>query len=245
MESRGRGRGWVAGLLLAGVLAGLPAWGQVGGEGGWRLSLEANTDFPLSVGGRLAAEIPGRLRLSTSLGYLPPLYLRSINALAEEVGAYDENISTLIDRWLSRSLVWRTHLGWRPFAGAGFYVEGGYGLVVLGGGVSAEEVLLSLTGISPPVGETVLERSYDVRTTLHMASVELGWQWQLAERWLVRTGVGGVFTLGSNTRVDPQFEPAVPAVTNLFTRLAEDYLDDTYRSYVHLPLVSFSLGYRF
>lgn len=229
-------------LALAVVLGAFAAEAETPG---WQLSVEANTDFPLDVGGRLAAEFPGRVRLSTSLGYLPPPYLRAINSVAVDLGAYDENVGELIERTLERGLVWRTHVGWRPFASAGFYVDAGYGLLALRGDASPEEVLVALTGISPPEGESALDRRYEVHSTLHMVDVELGWRWMAGEHFTARLGLGGAFTFAASTRVEPRFTPTEPVLTDAFTGLAERYLDNTYEKYVHFPTVSLSLGYVF
>jgi hypothetical protein len=241
-----RARAGVGALLVAGLLAGAEAEAAETQQGhGWDITVEANTDFPLSVGGRLGVESPWRLRLSTSLGYLPAAYLRAVNDVAVELDAYDRNQADLIEEALKNSLVWRTHVGWRPFPGAGFYVEGGYGLVALGGETNPETVLVALTGIEPPVGEEVLNREYRVRSVLHMADVELGWRWGLGSGWTARTALGAAFTLDSNSRVEPQFEPSSPLLVNAFSRFAEGYLDDTFEKYVHLPVLSFSIGYAF
>jgi hypothetical protein len=233
-------------LLLVGLLAGAEAAaGEQRERHGWDITVEANTDFPLSLGGRLGVESPWRLRLSTSLGYLPPAYLRLANDVAVGMGAYERRVADLIEDSLKNSLVWRTHVGWRPFPGAGFYVEGGYGMVALGGESNPEEVLVSLTGIDPPGGEEVLNRVYRVRSVLHMLDVELGWRWGLGSGWTARTALGAAFTLDSNSRVEPQFEPSNPLLVTAFSRLAEGYLDRTFEKYVKLPVVSFSIGYAF
>lgn len=233
-------------LLLAGLLVGAEAEAEAKQDGhGWDITVEANTDFPLAVGGRVGVESPWRLRLSTSLGYLPAAYVGVVNDAAVELGAYGRNEADLIEGALKNSLVWRTHVGWRPFPGAGLYLEGGYGLVALGGEVNAEEVLATLTGIEPPVGESVLDREYRVRSVLHMLDVELGWRWGLGSGWTARTALGAAFTLDSNSRVEPQFEPSQPLLVNAFSRLAEGQLDRTFERYVHLPVLSFSLGYAF
>ncbi|HEX8435450.1 hypothetical protein [Archangium sp.] len=233
-------------VLLAGLLAGAEAKAAEMKQGhGWDITVEANTDFPLSVGGRLGVESPWRLRLSTSLGYLPGAYLQAVNEGAIALDAYDRDRADLIKEALKSSLVWRTHVGWRPFPGAGLYVEGGYGLVALGGETNPETVLVALTGINPPAGEEVLNREYRVRSVLHMLDVEVGWRWGLGAGWTARTALGGAFTLDSNSRVEPQFEPSNPLLVTAFSRFAEGYLDDTFEQYVHLPVLSFSIGYAF
>jgi len=241
-----KARAGVGALLLAGLLAGAEAEAAEATQGhGWDITVEANTDFPLSVGGRVGVESPWRLRLSTSLGYLPGMYLQAVNDVAVALDVYDRQRANLIKQSLKNSLVWRTHAGWRPFPGAGLYVEGGYGLVALGGRTNPEDVLAALTGINPPLGESVLDREYRVRSVLHMLDVEVGWRWGLGSGWTARTALGAAFTLDSNTRVEPTFEPEQPLLVNLFTGFAENYLDDTFEKYVHLPVLSFSIGYAF
>src|SRR6266545_1250172 len=51
---------------------------------GWHLSLGAGTDFPVAVGGRVELEAPFRLHLSTSLGFIPGLYVDAINSVVVE-----------------------------------------------------------------------------------------------------------------------------------------------------------------
>jgi len=67
----------------------------------------------------------------------------------------------------------------------------------------------------------------------------------LGAGWTARTALGAAFTLDSNTRVEPQFEPSQPLLVNVFSRLAEGELDRTFERYVHLPVLSFSIGYAF
>jgi len=197
------------------------------------------------VGGRLGIEFPGRVRLSSSVGYVPDAYLSTINAAAEELEVYDERVGDLIEETLEQGVVWRTHVGWRPFKHAGFYVDAGYGLLALTGNTSPEEVLVALTGIEPPEEEGALDRRYDVRSTLHMVDVELGWRWLVGEHLTARVGLGMGVTFSASSTVEPEFEPTQPTRTAVFTGLAESYLDRTYEEYVHFPTLSLSLGYVF
>ena len=241
-----KARAGVGALRVAVLLVGAEAEAAETKQGhGWDITVEANTDFPLAVGGRVGVESPWRLRLSTSLGYMPAAYLQAVNEVAISLDAYDRNRADLIKDALKSSLVWRTHVGWRPFPGAGFYFEGGYGLVALGGETNPETVLVALTGIEPPVGEDVLNREYRVRSVLHMLDAEVGWRWGLGAGWTARTALGAAFTLDSNSRVEPQFQPSNSLLVTAFSRFAEGYLDETFEKYVHVPVLSFSIGYAF
>src|SRR6218665_3658785 len=135
----------------------------------WSATLEANTDFPLSVGGRLGIESPWhRLSLSTSLGYQPSAYVQAINSASVFLGAYDRNEADLIEDTLRGSFVWRTHLGWRPVANAGLYVGGGYGRGGVGGETSPQNPPAAPTPPQTPADESVLGRDYRVRAVLHL-----------------------------------------------------------------------------
>ena len=234
-----------------GALLGLMGAGAAGAQEPpepprWSATLEANTDFPLSVGGRLGIESPWhRLSLSTSLGYQPSAYVQAINSASVFLGAYDRNEADLIEDTLRGSFVWRTHLGWRPVANAGLYVEAGYGRVAFGGNTSAEDVLAALTGVEAPADESVLERDYRVRAVLHLLDVEVGWRWRLGEHWTARTALGAAVTLDAQSRVDPHFTPEDAEPVATFSRRAEDVLDRTFERHVRLPVLSFSVGYAF
>ncbi len=151
------------------------------------------------------------LRLSTSLDWLPRPYLRAINNVAVDVGAYDRPTADLIESGLQSVGVWRTHVGWRPFAGSGFYVDVGYGLLALGGETRPEDVLVALIGIDPPGDGGELGRHYTVGSLLHLADVELGWQWTVRERWTARAVLSGAFTFNSAPRWSPTTSPACPS----------------------------------
>ncbi|MBK8481943.1 MAG: hypothetical protein IPL40_12335 [Proteobacteria bacterium] len=203
----------------------------------------AGSDFPASLGGQLALEGPGRLRATVSLGCLPRPYVDAINALLVGVKAYDRPTADLIAQSLGSSLIWRTHLGWRPFRKAGFYLEGGYGLVALGGGATAAELVAGLTGQPAPQEAAAGGQSFSVSSRLHMLDVEFGWSWRLGPRWRLRAAVGGAFTVASRTRIEARFKPRAPRAVEAFAAYGEAYLDDIYTSYVFTPVVGASVGY--
>lgn len=221
-------------LLLATLV--LPAAASARPEE--HLRLEGATTFPIAIGPRMVAELPGRIRLATSVGWLPPFYVDAINDVAMAFGGYDEDTARVIRDSLDSSLVWRTDLGWRPFGG--FYFEAGYGLVTLGGGTSEATVLALLFGREPPEDAG---RRYDVESTLHMLDVEIGWEWWIVDRVSIRAGLGGAFTLDANSSVEPTF-PAPEVITKPFTRRAEHELDDILERYVQIPTASFAVGVR-
>ena len=206
------------------------------------VSIGPATDVPLDVGVRLSIEGPRRVRLSTSVGILPDPYLDIINAAAVEAGAYDEETAKIVERSLRSSLVWRTHVGWRAWRG--LYVGAGYGLVGLGGSVAGEDLFTVATGTPPPAGEIGGNRKYSVKSMIHMADVEVGWEWRIRS-FAVRSAVGFAYTFDARTEVEPEYRPLFPQVVERYEREMEAYLDSIYESYVHSPVLTISAGWTF
>ncbi len=210
------------------------------------LDIEAVTDIPISLGVNLALELPGGWRASSGVGVLPAGYVSLINAVVESIpDTYDEATGDLIEETLQQSLVWRTHVGWQ--SAWGIYFDAGYGLITLGGGTSTEAVLAALTGIdAPSTGGSTSD--YDIASTLHMIDLEVGWKRVYQDRWTVRAALGFTGTLAASSTVKATFVPDRPAGQRLvaeFEDFVEDYLVDTYTSYVFSPVVTVAFGYRF
>jgi len=214
---------------------------------GYQLRLEVGTDFPVALGARVSAEFPLRLRVGSSLGALVGPYVDSINGVVVALGGYPQSTADLISDALQNSLVWRLQVGWRPFASLGFYVDLGYGLATLGGGATGDQILAAALGQSAPANSG--GRDYDIVSTIHLVMVEIGWQWSLwHDRISLRAAVGGAFTVAASTTITPQFSTTSALEGRLveaFTTFGEDYLDDTYTTYVHTPVISVAAGYRF
>ncbi len=230
-------------LSLATLLA-LPARAQ--SPSPWHLQLEALTDVPLDVGGRVVVEGPLRLRLSTSLGVLPGPYVDIINDFAVALGGYNQQTAALIQSSLSSSLVWRTHLGWRPFPRAGFVFDVGYGLVALGGGVNAADAIAAVLGKNATTAAPTAA-DYNVASTLQMIDADLGWEWTLfGDRLVIEAGLGFSATLGASTSATPTTTTAHgQQARDDFGDAAAHYLDGLYTSYVYTPVATVAAGYRF
>lgn len=230
------GLGWVRSAQANTLTASTPPW---------HIAVAVGTDFPIGVGGRVDMEGPWRLRASVSLGALPGPYVSAINGFLVGVNAFGDSTAELIKQTLSSSLVLRTHLGWRPFARRGFYVDGGYALVTLGGSASSAELIAGVTGRPAPERDGRHQYTLSATSTLHMLDLEFGWCWPLWRRLQLRTAVGGAFTVRASTRITPDYTPKTPQLTAAFTEYGESYLDDIFTSYVFTPVVSLSLGYAF
>lgn len=219
-------------------------------DGPYHLELRAQTDVPLAIGARIAAELPYRIQLSTALGGLPGGYVDVINAVVVAANGYDDATAEVIEGALSSSLVWRTHVGWRPLKRRGWYFEAGYGLVTLGGGLTGEDVLVIATGGEAPPrpagAREVLD--YDVRSTLHMLDAEVGWRWLVwHDRIVLSAALGFAGTVAAKTVIEPRSPSRLTDTAALEAVAAEGeaYLDGIYTKYVMLPAVTVGVGWRF
>lgn len=227
------------GLLLAALLLPASATAQV------HLDIEAGTEFPVAIGADLSLELPFGIRASTGLGFVPKAYVSVVNDVVTSLpNAYDESTATLIEETLQRSLSWRTHVGYSILLG--LYVDVGYRFLGLGGGTGAAEILEAATGLTLPAG--VGDRfTYSVNSSLHMIDAEIGWAAVFHDALTVRVSIGVAATVAASTTVQQDFEVQLAAAQKAvdeFERFSEEYLVDTYTSYVHAPVVTIALGYR-
>lgn len=227
-------------VLFLFLLTAAPASAEV------HLDVEALTDFPLDVGARVAVELPYRLRLSTSLGFMPQPYSNTINSFLVDLNVYDAQVGTLITTALSHSFVWRTHLGWRPFASLGLYIDAGYGLVSLGGGLSSQDAVQAGTTARAQASATSSSNELNINSTLHMIDVEIGYGFVFWRHFVVRVALGGAFTVGASTSItSTRAATQNSRAFQTFAAAAADYLNGTYKSYVFSPVATLALGYRF
>ena len=210
-----------------------------------RVDLGVVTEFPLHVGAEVAVEGPYRLRARTALGVLPGPYLDAINGVLVGLEAYDDATARIISATLASSLVWRTHLGWRPLPRRGFYFEAGYGLVTLGGNLTSQELLLAVTGRAPAEPRSDQPIAFSATATLHMIDLVAGWEWPLLrEHLVVRASVGLAGTVASRTTLAPDFTPRRPTAVAQLAAAGQAYLDDIFTSYVWMPTLSIGLSWR-
>jgi hypothetical protein len=204
------------------------------------------TEFPISMGGYLGAELPGRLLLQVGAGVMPGAYSGAINGVLTSVGAYDGTVGTFIQNALSNAFVLRLSGGWRPFADHGFEILAGYTLMTLGGSTTEGDVIyavLTEAGASQRVtagsGATI-----PLSATLHNVHVTLGWRWLLADDHLViRASLSYLQCLAADVGVSlpSQGQAMETAVNQQLNALVAPY----FTQYVKTPLVGLSAGYRF
>ena len=207
--------------------------------------VEIGTELPVALGLTASATWSNGFRLSSGIGYLPKTYVELINEVVQQFpNSYDAATGDLIEETLQSSLIWRTHLGWQWRSG--FYLDGGYGLVTLGGGTSTESLIAGLTEYEAD-GFSASDNQYSVRSVLHMANFELGWKSLIDDRWTLRTALGVAVTFAASSTVESKTEPNTRfrrQVVEGFESHSERYLVDTYEEYVITPVFTLALGYR-
>ncbi len=229
---------WVLAALVAGAA---PARA----DDGWQFSVEAQTDLMSLVGGTLALESPGRIILAQTLGWWPTGYLATSMNAAVGLGILDRPDADLIEAVVDDSLVWRSQMGWRPFAGRGFYVLGGWTLLTLGGTSTPARVLEALTGVAVPAEIDAANLPFEIKNRIAMLDAELGWRWVWWEHLTVRAGLGGSFALTSSTRIEPQFTPSAPGAVTAFGNQVEQAADERIEDSLYLPMARLAIGYVF
>lgn len=217
-------------------------------DGGTHVDATAYTDFPVSVGIRSTIETPQRLRFSASAGAFPGPYLDTIQGIATGAGWYSDALATVIDTALSRAWLMQFQAGWRPIEDRGFTVMGGYMPVFAAGGDASSTDITAAMADDQSDGEE--SDAHHLKSRIHLVTVQLGWEWLLAERLVLRSSVGGAFTVGSQTEATAlstttSDRPGREALQSVGIEALEAYLDNTYQSYVHTATIGVEVGYRF
>jgi hypothetical protein len=210
------------------------------------IDLGVATEFPISMGGYLGAELPGRILLQVGAGVMPSPYTSAVNGVLTGVGAYDANVGNFIQNAISNSFVLRLSGGWRPFTNHGLELLGGYTLMTLGGSAAEGDIVnavLMESGSSQRVaaGSGAM---IPISATLHNVHATIGWRWLMANDHLVlRASLSYMQCVAANVGVTVPGQSAAmeTAVSGAINAAVSPYLT----SYVKTPLVGLSAAYRF
>jgi len=188
---------WAQGLVLGCALWAATARAAPS-DRGVHLVLRAGTNFPLDVGGGLGLEL-GPFQVSAEAGVLPNAYVNAANSALVASNLYDAQTAELLHDALKNSLVLRTHLGWRPFPRAGFFVQAGYGVGFLDASLTAIEVANAAKMTLP--GDVDPQTRAALHTTVQLLDAQVGWRWVVAQRMEIRAALGGAHAFASKSKV--------------------------------------------
>jgi hypothetical protein len=197
---------------------------------GWHLGVAVGADIPvdaLNVG--LVIEAPSGLRLSSSVGVLADVFLGPMAAPDNQAAA------ALVHAALRDAIVWRTHLGIKPWKTRGFYASAGYSLCSFGLTMSTEAAMSALADqmLTVGLGSTPLMH---MTSTLHALDLEAGWEWPIARRFKFRTAISAAMMIASTTHLHIENSPLaslpLPSLDSLITsmeRAGEATIDAAYK----------------
>ena len=221
-----------------------------------KMRVELLTDLPLQFGVGGLLEFDQQWRLASSIGLMPKSYVTLSNQLVMSLpDTYTASTAELIEDTIQNSIVYRVMSGWSPKV-HGFYTHLGYTLATLGGGASTLALIEGVTGeeLDRSAMNTSQHEPVNIEavTTLHMLSLELGWEWPIKEiqvnRWLtLRAALGWSYTVTSSATLTANTASKRTRIQTAFDRLeaaGESYLVDTFDTYVHPPTLSLALGYQ-
>lgn len=209
-----------------------PAWAQ-----NVRVTPEVLTSVPIGVGAGVEAEV-SQFRFGLGLMWVPPGYVELADEVGQAVGGYNDVTSALVRAATENALAVQLRAGVRPIQSASFYVDALYTLLALGGAFSAAD-LAAASGQGDAVG---LAQGWDLSSVVHQVGLEVGYRFVFDEVAL-RVGLGWNFTVAANVDARVVSPVRLPQLTENVEEIGAEYLESTYTSYVHIPVLTVALGW--
>jgi hypothetical protein len=200
----------------------------------------AQTVAPLSVGGRLQAELPGRFRIAGHGGVMPKAYVAALSGLAVAVGAYDAEIGTTVQDSIAPALVVGGSIGVRPAKNAGFVMDVGWQYMDVHTSVDTAVVAGSMLGVD---AAAQAPGAIDGHTAIHMVTADLGYEHSF-KGFFFRAALGGAFTVSSKTQIAAPESNTYAAARAVMDSSAQ-VVDKVLEGAGFLPTLSIGMGARF
>jgi len=213
------------------------------------VDIGAGTYVPLSIGAEANVELPYRILVRGSIGWMPPAYSDTIINVLGDFGVFDAFEQTLVQAALQNSVVARLSAGWRPFPKLGLEFLAGYTLITLGGSLTGADVVDAyLTSKGSADRMTPLtNRSVPLSATLQSFDATVDWRFLLwDDRIVLRASLAYIQCFASSTGVTAT--PARPVEQNAIDKVNADiqgYLNPYFTTYVKAPLLGVTAAYRF
>ncbi|MEL6188492.1 MAG: hypothetical protein AAFU79_28045 [Myxococcota bacterium] len=202
-----------------------------------RVTPEVLTVVPIGLGAAVEAEV-SQIRFGLGLMWVPPAYVELADEVGQAVGGYNDLTSALVRAATENALALQLRAGVRPFKDEQFYVDALYTLLALGGSFSTDD----LAAASGQVEVSGTNDGWDLGSTVHQVGLEVGYRF-LFDDVALRVALGWNFTVAAD--VDAQLVTAArfPGLTDTVEEIGAAYLESTYTSYVHIPLLTVAVGW--
>lgn len=212
-------------------------------------NLGAGTYLPLALAAEGTLELPYRILLQADVGWMPSPYSHTIVDLLDAFGAINTFEEALLKTAIQSSFVGRVSAGWRPFPSLGLEVLGGYTVLTAGGGVNGADVVdayLQSKGSTNQVPNDS-NRGIPLSATLHSFHATVDWRWLLlGDKLVLRASLGYLECFASSTSVG--LTPARPGDQAVVSRIDSElqgFLNPYFVTYVKVPILGLTAGYRF
>lgn len=209
----------------------------------WSLMPLFGTTVGLDIAAGAQLEMPGRVRVMATIGWVPNGYAW---AQGEIYGSVNNRprIGDLLQDLTKFSWVLGANATWRPLARRGFFFGAGYGLQwATKTGLFAAQIADG-TNVMFPIGEGGDLPLFQSSIKVHAMSGQVGWEWGLGDGFMLRAALGVIVPFHTTDKLTPSFVPMNPALVEEFTTAASDALEDT-GTWRIFPLGSLHLGYVF
>jgi hypothetical protein len=169
----------------------------------------------------------------------------AVNSQLVAHDAYAPALGDLVNDSMERVVLWHARVAVKPWTTHGFLFAAGYGVALLHG-ASTVALVAAATGMTFPDDVTVGDARFALSSRLHLADVQIGWEWHWCRHGTISIGIGATVTLSAHTHVTLESERSIddPRVQELGV-LAAAILDHAYTRYVRTPLLSSFVGYEF
>ena len=199
------------------------------------LDVAAISMLPLTVGGRVAFEMPGHFVIYVNAGLVPVAIIDGINDVGTGWGAWTDTDAQIARTMLGDATWFEVGLGIRPSGTPGIEISAGYALIW--------SHRLSTLGALWPSGIALVDASdrdtIAMDVTIDTVHAELAWQTELFDGFSFRAALGWIHAFRHGVSIvtdanDPYVVEGVAALAHA--------LDDEVGRRAFGPTLSFAIG---
>jgi hypothetical protein len=219
-------------------------------------SQPSDSTLPISFSAGVGSEFPVGLnadgilhfsKISTyvraKVGMFLEAYTDQMNSTAESMDFYNSATSDIIAESLKDATYWELAIGWAPNATKGFFAEASYFSVKGEGQVTGATILAALTDSTLPFAGTNL---YDIEGEVQSFILRGGYRWPVFAKSTLWLSFGVMAPLDSSTSIDREVAgPVQQALLDAANRELDEYINETLKDDVYIPLIGANWVYNF